>query len=139
MTRSISNKTALHDKGAIALPTVLILAAALLAIGLAMNLASFNKIEIIKNNENALNAYYIAEAGTRDALEKVARDKNYNTDYTLQLNNGTATIDFSNSPPPNQIIITSTGFFDNNTKKIQASFEMDSNGKLTPLSKKEIF
>ncbi|MFA6096804.1 MAG: hypothetical protein WC788_04215 [Candidatus Paceibacterota bacterium] len=139
MTKFISNKTALHDKGAIALPTVLILAAALLAIGLAMNLASYNKIEIIRNNENALNAYYIAEAGIRDALEKVARDKNYNTGYTLQLNNGTATIDFDSSPPPNQIIITSTGLFDNNTKKIQASFDMDSNGRLTLLSKKEIF
>lgn len=139
MNELTHDKIASDVKGAIALPTILMLASLLLAIGLAMNLTSYNKIEIIKNNENALSAFYIAEAGIKDAMEKVARNKNYSANYILQVNNGSANIDFNSSPPPNQIIITSTGIFDSNTKKIRASFNVDNNGKLTPLSWEEIF
>jgi len=133
------NKNATHSKGAIALPTILMLASILLAIGLAINLSSNNKIETIKNNENALSAFYLSEAGIKDALIKIARNKNYCTNYTLQTSKGSADIVFDGSPPPNQIIITSTGVSDNNTKKIHASYNIDNNGKLTQLSWQEIF
>lgn len=133
------NKITSHNEGAIALPTVLVLASVLLAIGLAINMTSFNKIETISNNENALGAFYIAEAGIKDAVEKVSRVKDYNTNYVLPIKNGSADIVFDDFPPPGQITIISTGTLDNNIKKIQASFAVDTDGKLTQISWQEVY
>lgn len=124
------NKTPEKTKGAIALPTIIMLASMLLAIGLAINLSSYNKIETIKNNENALNASYIAEAGIKDALEKIARDMNFSTNYVLDTGRGSAQITITSALPV--VIIESKGTFEGNAKTVRATIAVDSSGKILP-------
>ena len=124
------NKIPSQIRGAIALPTIIMLASMLLAIGLAVNLSSYNKIETIKNNENALNASYIAEAGIKDASEKIARDKNFSANYALTVGTGSAQISVANTLPT--IVIESKGTFGGNTKTLRATLNVDDNGKILP-------
>lgn len=124
------NKTPEKTKGAIALPTIIMLASMLLTIGLAINLSSYNKIETIKNNENALNASYIAESGLKDALERIARDMNFNTNYVLDTGRGSAQVTITSALPV--VIIESKGIFEGNAKTVRATIAIDDSGKILP-------
>lgn len=126
------------EQGAVALPIVLVLAAILLTVGLAMNMSGNNKSDIATNKNRALNAFYIAESGIKDASERITRNKNYNNDqYTLLFEKGSAEIRLDYSVP-DRIKITSEGAFENNIKTIEAIFDIDANGKITKSSWREL-
>lgn len=132
-----TNDRVFLKKGAVALPTVLILAAILLAVGLAMNISGNNKTAIITSKDRALTAFYIAETGIKDASEKIMRNKDYSTNYTLSFDKGTAEITIDSSVP-NQATIKSKGTSENNIKTIEAVFDIDSSGKITKTSWREL-
>lgn len=121
--------------GAIALPVILMLASMILAIGLAINYSSNNKIETSKNNENALNALYIAESGVQDASEKISRNKNFNGNYTLTVSAGSATITVINSLPT--VTIESKGSYSGNFKTVKATLNVDNDGKIATSTLRE--
>lgn len=85
-------------------------------------------------NEQGINAYYIAEAGIENAILKLLRDPNY-TGETLTIENGTATIQVINGSP---ITIVSEGKSGNSLKKIQTEM-LYNNYKLEVISWKEIY
>lgn len=85
-------------------------------------------------NEQGINAYYIAETGIENAILKLLRDPNY-TGETLTLENGTATIQVINGSP---ITIVSQGESGNSLKKIQAEM-LYNNYKLEVVSWKEVY
>ncbi len=129
-------KKYLFEKGAIALPSVLILSAVLLAIALALSLSSNSQNNMTQSKDKSIRAFYIAEAGIKDAEEKIARNKNYDTNYNLPLNGGNAAITIDNSIPSNTIV-TSEGTLENNTKTIEVILNVDGNGKALQSSWKE--
>lgn len=142
------------ERGAMALGSILALAVILLAVGLAMSFSGFIQSDISSNQDKASIAFYAAEAGVKDAMQKVARKKNYNTDallgskYDLAVGNGSAAITVCNSNivcpdiSSGQTKILSTGMAQNNTKKIKVILNTDAandgSGKVSIVSWEEM-
>lgn len=124
------DKKILSQKGLVAMPAIVILSIIMLTIGITTSFLSFNQNNISANNHLSQKTYYIAETGIKDAFLKIARNKKYDTDYSLPINNGIANIVFDTSIP-NQTKIISTGIINNYTKKIQVTLNVTTNGKVT--------
>jgi hypothetical protein len=127
----------LSQNGLVAMPAIVVLSIIMLAIGIAMSFSSYTQNNISFDNYKSQKAYYIAEAGIKDATMKITRNKNYNTGYSLSINSGTASIVFDESIP-NQTKITSAGSINNYTKKIQATLNVTNEGKVTIMSWREL-
>ena len=118
------------QKGIVALPAIITLSVIILTIGLAMSFSSFTQNNISSNKYKSELTYRIAEAGIKDAIVKITRNKNYDTAFTLLVNNGVANISFDISVP-DQTKITSVGTFNDNTKTIETILDITKNGKVT--------
>lgn len=133
-----------NEKGAMALSSVLALSLILLALGMAMAFSGFVQSDIAFNQDKAAVAFYIAEAGAKDAMQKVVRNKNYNNaGYTLSLANGSANVVVSKDiPAAERTEILSTGTAGANTKKIRVVLNTDTdnddNGRVTIASWEEM-
>lgn len=127
-----------------ALSSVLALSIILLALGLAMAFSGFVQSDIAYNQDKAAIAFYIAEAGVKDATQKVVRNKNYNnTGYSLAVADGSANVVVSKDvPSPERTEILSTGVSGANTKKVRVVLNTDTdnddNGKITIESWEEL-
>lgn len=123
-------KKKFFQKGAAALSSILVLAMILLAAGLAMASSSFIQSSIVANQDKSTSALYVAEAGARDAMQKVARKKNYsNAGYNLAVGSGSAGIVVNkDTPSSGQTEILSTGVVGGNTKKIKVILNTDAAG-----------
>jgi len=117
------------QRGIVALPAIITLSVIILAIGLAMSFSSFTQNNISSNKYKSELTYRIAEAGIKDAMVKITRNKNYDTAFTLLINNGAADVSFDTSNPE-QTKITSVGTFNNNTKTIETILDVTTNGKV---------
>lgn len=80
--------------------------------------------------EQAVDAYYVAEAGIENALIRLLRDPNYSGE-TLDIGDSSAIVTIAGST------ITSTGNVNNLTKKIQVEVSYNDN-QMTIISWKEI-
>lgn len=138
----------LGGKGAMALSSVLALSLILLALGLAMAFSGFVQSDIAYNQDKAAIAFYIAEAGAKDAMQKVVRNKNYSTaglegsKYILTFVNGSADIVINKDiPAAERTEILSTGTAGVNIKKIRVVLNTDAGsndtGKITIMSWEE--
>lgn len=140
-----------YEKGAMALSSIMVLAAILLALGLAMASSGFIQSNIVFNQGKSNSAFYLTEAGAKDAMQRVARNKNYsNAGYILNLTNGSANVVVCHNDDiitcsniaVQQTEILSTGVSGTNTKKIRAVLDInagnDGNGKITVVSWEEV-
>ncbi|MBW6441229.1 hypothetical protein K0B03_04375 [Patescibacteria group bacterium] len=127
----------LSQNGLVALPSIVILSLIMLTIGIAMSFSSFTQNTISFNSEITQRSYFVAESGIKDAMMKITRNKNYNIDYALQINADEAIVTFDTSIP-NQTKVTSTSTINNHTKKIEATLDVTSSGKVTILSWHEL-
>lgn len=124
------------EKGAAALVSILAILMILLSLGLAIAFSEYVQNDTVANQNRAAQAFYAAEAGIKDASQKITRNKNYSSaGYNLQVENSSAyvVVAILSSPTqltPGQTQITSTGKSENNTKKIAAIFDIDNNGKV---------
>ena len=118
------------QKGIVALPAIITLSVIILAIGLAMSFSSFTQNNIFSNKHQSELTYRVAEAGIKDAMIKITRNKNYDTAFALPINNGVANISFDTSNFE-QTKITSIGTLNNNTKTIEVVLDISTNGKVT--------
>ena len=127
-----------EQRGAMALGSILALSAILLAIGLALAFSGFIQGDIVFNQDKANNAFYIADAGVKDAMQKIARNKNFaSTGYDLIFTGDSkATVVVSLVGGKTEII--STGVVGNNTKKVKAVVNVGVNGDVTPDSWEEM-
>ena len=119
-----------NQKGAMALSSVLALSTILLALGLAMAYSGFIQSDIAYNQDKAAIAFYLAEAGAKDAMQKVVRNKNYsyaNPGYDLIVGSGSAKVIININGGQTEIL--STGTVGNNTKKVRVILNVDNNGK----------
>lgn len=72
-------------KGIATLPTVVVLGILILAIGIAMTALTFTESFISVGQNQSSKALYYAEAGARDALMRISRDKNFTTSTPYQI------------------------------------------------------
>lgn len=133
------------ERGAVALVSVLALSAIMLVLGLAMAFSKFAESDIVLNQSNSSMAFYAAESGVRDAMQKVSRNKNYESaGYCLLLENKRADIIVTSLA--GQTEITSQGISGvgdcisagTNKKRIKAVLNIASEGKVTIASWEEI-
>lgn len=128
------------ERGAVALLSILSLAMIILIVGLAMTVSGFLQTDITHNQEKASGALFIADAGARDAYQKITRNKDYvSAGYGLAVGEGTANVVVSQNAGTTEII--STGTLGNNIKKIKAVVNTNTDamdGKLSIVSWNEI-
>lgn len=124
------------EKGAAALVSVLTILIILLSLGMAIAFSGYIQNDTAANQNRAARAFYAAEAGIKDATQKITRDKNYDSaGYNLQVENSGAyvVVTILSSPTqltPGQTQIISAGKSENNTKKIEMIVDVDNNGKV---------
>jgi len=126
--------------GLAALPSILVISFIALITGLAIVSGGFIETAISQSEKLSLESFYLAEAGIKDALIKITRNKNFNNSgYDLFLGNGSATIVIEKDQPiAGQTRVTSTGTVKNRIRKIQMIVNVTSNGKVTTASWQEI-
>lgn len=132
-----NNKKYLNSRGAMALSSILALSVILLALGIAMAFSGFVQNDMAHNQDKAAMAFYIAEAGVKDAIQKVVRNSKYsNVGYALSFPNGSANISVCHNDDiivcPGaglaQTEVISTGVSGANTKKIKVILNTDASG-----------
>ena len=139
-----------NNSGVASLPTVIVLMILILAIGVGIAAMSFSENIISMGQKQSSAALLYAEAGARDALIRIARNKNYSTSaYQLVFvtdgclaDEGCATITVStgvvSSLDPK--IINSEGRVRSNFRKIKVEVVLDSfsNGEIVSAKWQEI-
>lgn len=133
------------DRGAIALISVLMLSMIMLVLGLAMAFSKFTESDIVLNQNNSSMAFYAAESGVRDAMQKVSRNKNYESaGYCLLMENKRADITVTGLVGQTEIIsqgingVNDCASAGANKKRIKAVLNIASEGKVTIASWEEI-
>jgi len=147
-----------QQDGAAMLAAALVMMIALIAIGISMSNSGFLEGSMSESQRESQGAYFAAQAGAKDALLKIARDKNASsTGYFLPsdpsdcaLYGSTACAKIiierygaasacSQTLSADQDCIISTGTFKNKLRKIEVILNVDAvNGKITIVSQKEI-
>lgn len=128
-----------YERGVATVPIIMVLGVLTVAIAIGITALSFSEGLSAQGSYNATRALLYAEAGARDALERVTRNKNYacaTTDcYTIDLASGgcssnTACARVSVSTgvgtTSDPKIITSKGQAGLNVRKLQVSVLFDS-------------
>lgn len=138
-------------RGIATLPVVMALSIMILAIVVGVTAITFNESFVAQGGVQSSKALFYAEVGARDALVRVARNKNYSCAspalptgcYSIDMvssgcsgNDGCVrvTVDTGTSPK----IITAEGRAGNNARKVQVSVTLDTNGLITASSWQEL-
>ena len=133
------------QKGIAALPSILIITLILLAVGLILTTTSVIESTISFAQRKSLESFYLTEAGLKDALMKITRNKNYTGADDLTCSAGVCTLTFDDNKkaeitvtgtdPKTVIVIGSVG---NIKRKISNVVNVDTYGKVTHQSWEEI-
>ena len=141
------------QKGVATLPTIIALAILILAIGVGITALSFSEIFITAGQNNALKALDYAEAGAKDALMRIARNKNYDcvivNCYSVDfISNGCAdssgcakvSVSSGDGSLSDPKVITSKGQVNGNIRQIQVDvfYDVLLSGEIATTTWKEI-
>ena len=108
------------------LATILILTAGLIIV-LSAGYIGMNSIKAIRNNVYSAKAYYLAEGGIEDSLLRLRKGMNFSQSNSLTINDGTATIEISDSIGGSRVI-TSSGSVLNRIRKIRVIYVISTDG-----------
>lgn len=128
------------QRGVATLPTVMVLGIMALIVAVSVTTLSFTELFISHGSAQSSRAHFYAEAGARDALVKIARNKTY-----LCATTDCYSIDFSTSGcsllndcakvqvtgNDTQKVITSKGIMKSSTRTLHATTTLDTNGLIT--------
>lgn len=137
------------QQGVATLPTILALTILILAVGIAITTLGITESIISAGQKNSSEALLIAEAGARDALMKVARNKNFVDSYQIAfadngcvLNDRCATISISSGvgSGADPKIINSEGRVKSSIRKARVTIIFDSsqNGEIQGANWEEV-
>lgn len=131
----------LHSRGIATLPTVMLLGIMALAVAVGITAIAFSESFVSQGNSQSSRALFYAEAGARDALVKIARNKNYTCSgtapdycYTIDfsingcsLGNDCAKVAVSTGvgTTGDPKIVTSKGIMRSSTRTLQVSVVLD--------------
>jgi len=112
----IQNSLNSHNKGFIALLTILIVLGVVLLIGLGISQFSINEAQMALQESQSSQAYYLASLCSERALMTLKENGNY-TGENVNIENGSCEISVSGNLPAKKIKVKAT--FQNQTKKIR--------------------
>lgn len=136
------------QRGIATLPTVLALMLLMVAVAVGITSLAFSESVISSGAALSSQALVYAEAGARDALERVARDKTYlcatSSCYSIDFvqstgcsnNDGCGRIQVTGNDTSKTI--TSEGRAKNNIRTIQVTVTLDANGEITATAWQEL-
>jgi len=148
-----SGKNRTSERGLAAIQVVMILTAMLVVVGAEIMALGFSQSMISKGEVESARAYRFAEAGARDALQRIARNKSYacaTVDcYAVDMSvsgcaNGDACSRVQVSSGVGSIadpkIITAKGIVNNKTRTVQVNVVLDpaSDGEITTTTWSEL-
>ena len=138
-------------RGIATLPVVMALSIMILAIIVGITAVTFNESFVAQGGVQSGKALYYAEVGARDALVRIARNKNYSCVspalptgcYSIDMvtsgcstNDGCARVTVDTGTTPK--IVTSEGRAGNNARKMQVNVTLDTDGLITASSWQEL-
>lgn len=137
----------INKKGLASLPTVLAIGMLILAIGVSVAAVAFSENLVAQKFSQSPRALFYAESGARDALQKIARNKNFVTAPNYQMefvtsgcstNDGCAII--SVGANGNVRTVTSTGKYKSIIRQVRVDATLDSgsNGEIQNVNWQEI-
>ena len=88
-------KQLISQKGFAALFITILILAIILAIGLSVAIFTLGQQKIAGNIIKSSQAYFTAEAGTEDALLKLAKQKQWSSPYSFEVGDGSVTVEIS--------------------------------------------
>lgn len=128
-----------RNRGVATLPTIMLMGVLILAVGIGILSLAFSENLMSASQANSSSALFYADAGARDALIRIARNKNYNCTapdcYTIDIatngcstGNGCAKVSVGSGTGAtgDPKIITSKGLMGGNTRTLQVSVYFDS-------------
>jgi len=123
------------NKGIATLPTVIVIGIMVLAIVISITSISLNELFISQGQAQSGTALFYAEAGARDALIKIARNKNYVCSVAIDCH-----VDFNATDYAEVLVstnvdntvktVTSKGVIKSISRSIQVVANLDTNGKI---------
>ncbi|MBI4281502.1 hypothetical protein HY625_01635 [Candidatus Uhrbacteria bacterium] len=131
----------LHDsRGIAALLAIVGVAALVLLIVISISVGNFFENDASSARQKNREAFFVAEAGVHEAIQRITRNKDYTTTITQD------TFPIVSSPDTLSVTvtgtttktITATAVVKNRTGKIQATVTVDSNGLVTIASWQEL-
>lgn len=114
----------IHQKGYIAISSVLVIMAVVLIVGTSVSLLSINEIQLSLSNKKSDEALDLVEGCTEDALLRLSEDNLIPA--TITIPDGVCSVTI-NSQTGNDWTFTVTGSFNNYTKSIQVDANRQSN------------
>lgn len=127
----------IKKKGIASVPTVMVLIALIISAGVIISSISISDNASVSQTNDSNRALNYAQLGSKDALEKIVRNKNYAGSYNLEMTgNGclepfkgcvSVTVDTGSNPK----IINSEGRLGEVIRKIQVNVSLDDNGLIT--------
>ena len=132
------------QSGVATLPTVIVLSLMIIIIGILITTLSFNENSTAGSWNKSARARFYAEFGARDALIKLARNKNFATSTQLDLVAGGCLAPYSGCASTTVTTsagitkITSAGMVDEVVRIIAVEFPVDANGLILTSTWREL-
>ncbi len=104
-----------HNKGFIALMTVLLVLVIVLTVGLNLSSLSIGEAKMGLQNNQSSQAYYLANLCAEQALMRLKENSSYHGDESIAIENGSCTI----LPIEDRWVIKVSGSFFNQVKKMK--------------------
>lgn len=122
-----------NQRGIAALLAIVGVAALVLLISVALSAGSFLENDASRARQKHREAFFVAEAGIHDAIQRITRNKDYTGSYdeaSFPIVSSPDTLDITVAGDATKTI-TSTAVVNNRTGKIQATVDVDTNGLVT--------
>lgn len=133
-----------YQSGIASLPTVMVLSLMIIIIGILITTLSFNENFTAASWNKSARALSYAEIGAKDALVKLARNKNIATSTQLAMVTGGCSTPFAGcasttiATTTNKTIITSTGIVEEVTRGVVVESEVDAAGLISSSTWREL-
>lgn len=133
-----------HKPGVASIPTVMVLIALIVSAGVVISSISISDNMSVSQSNNSDKALNYAQLGTKDALERIVRNKDYVGAYSLDMVSGGCTDPFKGcvnvtvGAGANPKVINSEGQMEEVKRKIQVNVNLDDNGLITNYSWQEL-
>jgi len=130
--------------GVASIPTVLVLLALIIAAGVLISSISLSDSVSVSDTNNSDKALNYAQLGAKDALERIARNKDYVGTYTMDIVSGgcsdpyaaCATVVVATGSSPKTVNVE--GRTKDIKRRIQVNVNLDSNGLITSYTWQEL-
>ncbi len=136
-------RTIKKNKGIATLPTVIVIGIMALAVVVSITSIALNELIMSQGQAASGTALFYSEAGARDALIKIARNKKYTCSVAANCHVNFNTTDYSEVLVTTNVddtvkTITSKGIIKSISRSVQVIANLDTTGKITSTTWSEL-